>query len=76
MTKLPSISGHEAVKRFERVGYTTVRQKGSHIRLIHPSDSSCKPLTIPNHKELGRGLLRKLLRDSGLTVREFLALKK
>ncbi len=76
MPKLPGISGREAIKRFERLGYKAIRQRGSHIRLIHPTDSALQPLTIPDHKELGRGLLRKLLRDAGLTVKEFLALKK
>ncbi len=34
------------------------------------------PLTIPNHKTLGKGLLRKLLRDAELTIEEFLKLLK
>lgn len=33
-------------------------------------------LSVPNHKELDRGLLRALIRDAGLTVDEFIALKK
>ncbi|MDO8648964.1 MAG: type II toxin-antitoxin system HicA family toxin [Candidatus Peregrinibacteria bacterium] len=74
MLKLPAISGRNAVKRFERHGYRAVRQRGSHIRLIHSSNPSCKPLTIPDHAELGRGLLRKLLRDAQLTLDEFLEL--
>ena len=28
-------------------------------------------LSVPQHKELGPGLLRKLLRQAGLTVKEF-----
>jgi len=71
MTKLPVVSGREAAKRFERLGYQQVRQRGSHMRLLHPTDPIHKPLTIPDHKELGRGLLRKLLRDSGITAEEF-----
>jgi predicted RNA binding protein YcfA (HicA-like mRNA interferase family) len=31
-------------------------------------------LTIPQHKELSVGTLRSLIRDSGLTVDEFLEL--
>jgi hypothetical protein len=31
-------------------------------------------LTISDHKELDRGLLRGLIRDAGLTVEEFVAL--
>ena len=45
------------------------------MRLLHPTDPSRKPLTIPNHTELGHGLLRKLLRDARLTVQEFLNLR-
>ena len=75
MVKLPVISGREAVRRFERLGYQVVRQRGSHIRLLHPSRSSCKPLTIPDHKELGKGLLRKLFRDAEVTLEEFMKLR-
>jgi hypothetical protein len=37
----------------------------------HTSNKSKKPLTIPNHEVLGKGLLRKLLRDAELSVEEF-----
>jgi predicted RNA binding protein YcfA (HicA-like mRNA interferase family) len=71
MSKLPVISGEEAVKCFEKLGYEVVRQKGSHSRMRHKSNKSKKPLTIPNHKVLGKGLLRKLLRDAELSVEGF-----
>ena len=70
MPKLPTISGDKAVKCFEKLGYQVMRQKGSHIRLHHESDKKKKPLTIPRHKELGRGLLRKLLRDAEISVEQ------
>lgn len=69
--KLPVISGRDAVKAFGKLGYVVVRQTGSHIRMKHQSDRSKKPLTIPNHKVLGKGLLRKLLRDAEITPEEF-----
>jgi predicted RNA binding protein YcfA (HicA-like mRNA interferase family) len=71
MSKLPVISGEKAVKCFEKLGYGVARQKGSHIRMWHKSDRSKKPLTIPKHKVLGKGLLRKLLRDAEITAEEF-----
>ena len=73
MPKLSLISGKTAVKIFAKIGYQTTRQKGSHFRLCHTNK---EPLTIPNHKILGRGLLRKLLRDSELSVKEFTDLLK
>jgi predicted RNA binding protein YcfA (HicA-like mRNA interferase family) len=66
--KLPIISGKDAVKAFGKLGYVTARQTGSHIRMKHPSDRSKKPLSIPNHKVIGKGLLRKLLRDAEITI--------
>ncbi|MGA2091944.1 MAG: type II toxin-antitoxin system HicA family toxin [Sedimentisphaerales bacterium] len=74
MPKLPVISGSQAIKCFEKIGYQVVRQRGSHVRMHHKSDNTKQPLTIPNHKTLGKGLLRKLLRDSQLTIEEFLKL--
>jgi predicted RNase H-like HicB family nuclease len=74
--KLPVISGREAIKAFERVGYQVVRQRGSHVRLRDETDPNHRPLTVPNHKTLKLGLLRKLLRDADLTVDEFTELLK
>ena len=71
MPKLPVVSGTQAIKCFEKFGYVVVRQQGSHIRLHHSSDKNMQPLTIPRHKTLGKGLLRKLLRDADITVEEF-----
>lgn len=73
MKKLPIISGEKAVKVFIKIGYRVDRQKGSHVRLLH---TKRKPLTVPNHKVLGKGLLRKLLRDSELSIGEFNELLK
>jgi len=50
-----------------------VRQKGSHLRLKHPDN---RVVTIPVHtgKILGKGLLKKILRDADLSVEELLDL--
>lgn len=75
MSKLPVISGKIAVRAFEKMGYRVVRTRGSHFRLYH-LDPKKSPLTIPNHKTLGRGLLRRLIRDTEITVEEFIELLK
>ncbi len=76
MPKLPSISAKEAIKAFEKIDYQVIRQRGSHIRMRHKTDANKQPITIPNHKILGKGLLRKLLRDTELTIEYFLELIK
>ncbi|MFH1289011.1 MAG: type II toxin-antitoxin system HicA family toxin [bacterium] len=76
MPKLPPISAKEAIKVFEKIDYHIIRQRGSHIRMRNSNDQAKPPLTIPNHKTLGKGLLRKLLRDADLTTGDFLKLLK
>jgi predicted RNA binding protein YcfA (HicA-like mRNA interferase family) len=71
MTHLPILSGREVVRRFERFGWRTVRQQGSHVILVHPARAVT--LSVPDHREIARGTLRALIRAAGLTVEEFLA---
>lgn len=72
--KLPVVSGGEAIAALRRIGYQEVRQRGSHVRLRHPTDASRSPLTVPIHASLKPGLLRKLLRDAHVEVDEFVRL--
>ena len=74
--KLPVVSGRQVVRALERIGYRVVRQRGSHIRLRDETNPNHLPLTVPDHKIIKPGLLRKLLRDADLTIDEFLALLK
>ncbi|PIQ69075.1 MAG: hypothetical protein COV91_00705 [Candidatus Taylorbacteria bacterium CG11_big_fil_rev_8_21_14_0_20_46_11] len=73
MPQLPILSGAEVVKTLERGGYRIVRQRGSHIRLASPARPQW-PVTVPRHKTIGRGLLRKIIQDAELSVEEFLDL--
>lgn len=73
MPKLPVLSSKEIIKIFGKAGYFIVRQKGSHIRMHH---QTMDPITIPNHKIIGRGLLKKILRDSKISVDNLMNLMK
>lgn len=72
-SKLPVVSADELIKTLEKFGYEVIRQKGSHIRLRHSTDAQRPALTVPRHKTLKRGLLRRILRDARITVEELLA---
>ena len=73
--ELPVIPSDKAIRAFERLGYKVVRQRGSHARMIHPAGGERKPLTIPrHHRDLGRGLLRKLCRDANINPAELVEL--
>jgi predicted RNA binding protein YcfA (HicA-like mRNA interferase family) len=69
--KLPAISGDEFVKAVNHIGYDWDHTEGSHMILLNETG---RRLAVPRHKELGHGLLRKLIRDAGLSRDEFIAL--
>ena len=68
--KLPVVSGEDLIRALGKFGYVAVRQKGSHVRLRHASDPQRLPITVPLHNEIAFGTLRRILRDSGLTVEQ------
>ena len=71
MTQLSILSSKAIVKALAKVGYQVVRQRGSHMRLACPGKTS---ITVPNYKVVGRGLLKKILRDVELSAEEFMKL--
>jgi predicted RNA binding protein YcfA (HicA-like mRNA interferase family) len=72
VSKLPVISGAECIKALEKAGFIIYRQRGSHIIMVRQTPPA--QTSIPNHKELDRGTLRAIIRQTGLTVEEFIAL--
>ncbi|ATZ60716.2 MAG: type II toxin-antitoxin system HicA family toxin [Methanosarcinales archaeon Met12] len=62
----------KAVKAFRKAGWSVARYKKNHI--IMEKAGSIVTLSVPKHKELKRGTLRDLVKDSGLTVEEFVDL--
>ena len=73
--KLPVLKATELIRALEKAGFQVIRQKGSHMRMKHTNG---RVVTVPVHpgQDVGRGLLRKVLRDAELTRDEFMALLK
>jgi predicted RNA binding protein YcfA (HicA-like mRNA interferase family) len=72
MGTLADISGKEAAKAFAKVGWCAVGQVGSHLVMTKVGHRA--NLSIPQHRELGPGLLRALIRNSGMSVDDFIKL--
>jgi len=64
--RLPVVSGAELIAALGKLGWASVRQRGSHVRLKHPDRSVS--LVVPLHRELKRGTLAGILRDAGITA--------
>lgn len=68
MPSLPRVSGAEAVRALERLGFSVARQRGSHI-VLRRGAAGC---VVPNHRELKVGTLSGVLKQAGLTAEEFI----
>ena len=67
--KLPRISGEEAIRVLQRLGFVAVRQHGSHVVLKKQDANSKEEITcvVPVHPELAIGTLRGILRQARVT---------
>ena len=70
MSKLPVISARELLKVLSKIGYLVDHQTGSHM-ILRNENYPHRRITVPNHKEIARGTLRSIIRQSGLTLDEF-----
>ena len=74
MSKVPSLPYEQVIHALQRDGWVVVRQKGSHIRLQkHTPDETLK-ITIPAHRPIKRSTLSHILKQSRLSVDDFLRL--
>lgn len=69
MPRLPRVSGAEAIRALERLGFVRVRQSGSHVFMRRGSDACVVPL----HAELKLGTLAGVLRQAAVGADDFIA---
>ena len=69
MPKLPRVSGAEAVRAPERLGFAKIRQSGSHV--IMPNGP--RGCVVPMHSELKVGTLAGVLRQAEASPEEFIS---
>ena len=62
-----AISGAQAIRALERLGFERKRQRGSHV-VLRKGNLGC---VVPLHDELALGTLRGILRQAGVTQADF-----
>jgi predicted RNA binding protein YcfA (HicA-like mRNA interferase family) len=66
------MSGKEVCAILERHGFSEVRRRGSHFVMQRVSgDGSTTTVPVPDHKEVKKGTLRSIIRQSGVPRSEF-----
>ncbi|MBC7249150.1 MAG: type II toxin-antitoxin system HicA family toxin [Anaerolineae bacterium] len=72
MPKLRRVSGQEAVRALERLGFEKVRQRDSHVILKKQTPEGIIGCVVPLHHELAIGTLRGILKQAKVKPDEFM----
>ncbi len=74
MAKLPRLSGKEVERALSKAGFKSIRQRGSLVFMIKETQNGKIPLVVPMHKEIDKGTLLEIIRQSKLSRDEFFSL--
>lgn len=66
MVRLRVLSGRETCEILADHGFTEVRRRSSHIVMQKIASKSTITVPVPDHKELRKGTLMAIIRQSGL----------
>lgn len=73
MPKFPILSARDVLKVLRAEGFEIVGRKGSHIRLKRKDPPPTKIVIVPDYKDIPIGTLRSIIRQSGMSVEEFIS---
>ena len=68
---MPTLRASEVIRALRHLGFEVTGQEGSHISLRH---NDGRGTVVPFHgaRDLGRGIVRNIIRDAKVSRREFL----
>lgn len=71
MSRLHPVRARTMIRFLKSLGFTQVRQRGSHRFFVHPDGQTA---TVPDHRgeDIGRGIIRSILRDIDVPPQEFI----
>lgn len=74
MSILPALTARAVIKKLIRAGFRFVYAKGSHY--FFQNFVTKRITSIPTHggKNIGRGLLSKIIKQAGISIKEFIEL--
>jgi len=71
LPKLKVLSGREVCKILQKIRIQGSKKKGSHIVMQKQIEESTITVPVPDHKEIKKGTLMSIIRQSGVPREEF-----
>lgn len=72
MPKSLNFSGDDVINKLSKLGFSRVRQRGSHVVLKKHTDNGDIGCVVPLHKEIAKGTLHSILKQAKITWEEFI----
>jgi len=77
MSKLPQVSGKETIRALQKIGFTIIHQRGSHIKLLRTTGRQKQVIIVPLQRVLKKGTLRNgIIKLINLAIVDFVKLLK
>ena len=67
--KMPLLSGRQVLAALQRLGFTPIHRKGSHVKMEHLDG---RRIVFPFHDEIDRYTLKGALQDADVDLTEFI----
>lgn len=74
MSILPILTARAIMRKLVRTGFRYIYTKGSHYFFQHPVTRRITSVPLHGGNNIGRGLLSKIIKQAGLSVKDFIKL--
>ena len=74
--RLPTLKYRKVIKVLMKIGFTKARQTGSHLILVKKDVKKIVTVPVHSNRDIKRGTLMAIIKQAGLTVKDFLDLLK
>lgn len=72
MSIIPILAARAIIQKLMRAGFRFLYAKGSHYFFRHPLTKRTTSVPMHGGKDIGRNLLGKILKQAGISVKDFL----
>lgn len=71
MPKLSPLKANEVMRKLRVLGYIGPIPGGRHAHMVHHLQKKVIPIPTHGSKDIGVGLLRKIIREAGVSIEEW-----
>jgi len=71
MNKIPVITEREFYELLIKYGCKPISIKGSHFKVVNPTNGNVSPIPIHAKKDINRGFMKSILNQLGIDIDNF-----